>query len=88
MLKRTLGSERVVQIGGVTAVAGSLCGWAGVACDVMPGPVQYLCRLDTICSHGDLPAAHDNLECFICAGDDFVQDAVWWVQGTAYGVLP
>lgn len=28
MLKRTLGSERVVRIGGVTVVAGALCGWA------------------------------------------------------------
>lgn len=43
VLKRTLGLERVVRIGGVTAVAGALCSWAaGVASEVVPGPVQNL----------------------------------------------
>jgi hypothetical protein len=36
----------------------------------------------------DLPAAHDNLECFVGAGNDFVRAAERWVKGAVYGVLP
>jgi len=31
---------------------------------------------------------HDNCKRFVSAGDDFVRAGVWWLQGTAYGILP
>ena len=64
-------------------------GWwvADVGSDVVPGPVQNVRRIDSVCWHEVLPAAYDNLECVVSAGDDFIQSIVLWIQGAAYGVL-
>jgi len=64
-------------------------GWwvAGVGSDVVQGPVQNVRRIDSVCWHEVLPAAHNILECVVGAGDDFMQSVVLWIQGAAYGVL-
>ena len=64
-------------------------GWwiAGDGSDVVPGHVQNVRRIDSVCWHEVLPAAHDSLECVASVGDDFMQSIVLWIQGVAYGVL-
>jgi len=78
VLKRTLGLERVVRIGGVTAVTGALWSWAG---GLLVSLVMS-CRVPSKIYAGltRWPACRrENLECFVCAGRCMVgpRHGVW-----------
>jgi len=54
----------------------------------MLSPFQYVRRFYSVSGDSDLLATHDSFKCFVRVGDHFVQAAVRWLQGVAYGVLP
>ena len=69
-------------------VCWSAAGLGWWAAGVMLSPFQYVRRFYSVSGDSDLLATHDSFKCFVRVGDHFVQAAVRWLQGVAYGVLP